>query len=389
MTDKEKLQQVRQNLLNQAEDIRQFLDESEETYFRNFQAEIVSNRRVNVTWESNIQGLFDIEYYRPNRDREWQHSVARYREPIPIEDLQTSIGFNSDVADVRLRAVKDGEVIEEFSAKKHEKKPEIKPIKYYGLWDFYAGTSNQRPSDDWKVDGEWPFNAGKSMDKTISHIVDAGLSAIPHGDVFLNNGANIESRVRDVISWADRHSNSVDIIHFMDEPFAKNVNPDQMLHALSYARSRSNKYDYAYTLNVAELTSLTGSGKVRGYGDFDYLWLQVYPYRIDVGNIADTRQALHNELDMRLEQMREIAPDSKYFIVGQGFYSLPGAGSNHKWRMPPDEAPLWYAEWVSNQPDVEGLFYWRRTGGRNDYVMMEHPDFDAFRKNVGKSRSDE
>ena len=124
MTETEKLQQVRQNLLAQAEDIRQFLDESEETYFRNFQAEIVSARRVNVTWESNQEGLFDIEYYRPNRDREWQHSVARYREPIPIEDLQTSIGFNSDVVDVRLRAVKDGEVIQEFSAKKDEGEPE-------------------------------------------------------------------------------------------------------------------------------------------------------------------------------------------------------------------------------------------------------------------------
>ena len=124
MNEKEKLKQVQQNLFAQAEDIRQFLDESEETYFRNFKAEIVSNDRVNVTWESNQEGLFDIEYYRPNQDREWQHSVAKYRELIPIQDLETSIGFNSDVTEVKFRAVLGGEVVEEFSAKTEEKEPE-------------------------------------------------------------------------------------------------------------------------------------------------------------------------------------------------------------------------------------------------------------------------
>ena len=118
MTDKEK--QIRHH----AEQIISLLDESEETYLRNFQAEIVSNRRVNVTWESNQEGLFDIEYYRPNQDREWQHSVAKYREPIQVEAGEVSIGFNSDVTEVKFRAVLGGEVVEEFSVKTEEKEPE-------------------------------------------------------------------------------------------------------------------------------------------------------------------------------------------------------------------------------------------------------------------------
>ena len=335
MTDKEKL------IRYHAEQILSLLDESEETYFRNFQAEIVSNSRVNVTWESNIQGLFDIEYYRPNQDREWQHSVARYREPIPIEDRQTSIGFNSDVVDVRLRAVKDGEVIEEFIAKKNIiEKP-------FGFWDAWNGRElASYPS----------ATIGKSMDRNVKPITDSGIPAIMHlGN--LEHETNQQQRAR-IDSIASFDTGNVPIIHFIDEYPKYGITSERMDDLADYARSKyGNKYKLAYTINLYQLLNVNEFAQ-----KFDYVFFQAYPYRDPADtenasfNIADTKQALFNELDLRLYQLKwKINAD--FWIVAQTF-------SGTKFRRPPSDSLKWYREWAA-QNDVGGVIGWKYFSDRN------------------------
>ena len=331
MTDREKLNQVRENLLNQAGEIQRFLDESEETYFRNFKAEIVSSSRVNVTWESNQEGLFDIEYYRPDQDREWQHSVAKYRELIPIEDLETSIGFNSDVTEVRLRAVKDGEVIETFSTQK-------KDI-LWGFWDAWSGSKLIEQG-----------TIGKSMERTVQPITDTGIPAIMHlGN--LNRETHQQQRAR-IDSIASFDTGNVPIVHFIDEPFAYGMTSERLDQLVDYARSKyGNKYKYAYTINLWQLLNINEFPE-----KFDYVFFQAYPYRDPADtennsfNIEDTKQALFNELDLRLSQLKsKIKAD--FWIVAQAFEGT-------KFRKPPKESFQWYQEWAS-QNDVSGVLYWK------------------------------
>lgn len=75
-----------------------------------FRVKLKGERRVECTWKAHVTGEMDIEYYRAG-EKEWKHSVARYRQAIKIEDEQTRIGFNSNVGIAYFRVVVDGEVV--------------------------------------------------------------------------------------------------------------------------------------------------------------------------------------------------------------------------------------------------------------------------------------
>ena len=365
MTDKEKLIQIR-NLIDEHLS-------GEESYFRNFQAEIVSKNRVNVTWESNMQGLFDIEYYRPDQDREWQHSVAKYREPIPIQDLQTSIGFNSDVVEVRLRAVKDGEVIEEFEAKKNEEKPE--PI-YFGYWDAHAAPDNQ-PANIHKL----PWN---DLDRFHGSKVIPMIGGFRHDDT----EADIRKRLSDRKNHIDSASD-VEWVMLMDEPFYKNFTPEKQELLIQCAKEEMGDYKYGFAYARGALVDQPNADR-RIPSNLDVAMVNYYPF-YDRDYIEHhewwhmwitTEAEFQNDLENVLDKLKDVP---EVYLTGQGHKS--DGSREMKYRQPPIESVQWYVN-ACYEYGLKGVLWWLWASRSRSIGMGEMPELYEEHKRVFETITD-
>jgi len=265
---------------------------------------------------------------------------------------------NDETSQVEIQIVDDG--IESnwsnpVSVKPYFEPPEP-PALWHGWWDHRVNKSSRLPSD------LVPYtNIGKSMERNISSIVDDGVAVIAQlGKVKETTQAQRKSRLAGLESGYFPSGAYVPIIHFVDEPINhENIDPRDLEDLADYGRSiYGNKYKYAYTINSGELYYPTDRPDSDYPQNFDYVFHQTYPYRNEGGSsflrsIGNTKSELFASLDLRLQTLRQKIPESKFFIVGQGFYG-------GKYNEPAADAPLWFMEWCLENTDyVHGLLWWK------------------------------
>jgi hypothetical protein len=193
MTDREKLRQVQQNLINQAEDIELFLNDDP---ISDFQATISGNR-INCTWKANQSGEMDIEYYAAGVHKEWQHSVAKYIDLIDIEDESVSIGIG-DFPEWKLRAVVGDWKSEIITVKKVKREPGPEP----------------KPA----MSTEWE-SIGKIIQSGDSEGTDYRVTGVLEGDetiLLYQSKHNLSGKARTAVSGA--YSDDLKNWSFLDNP---------------------------------------------------------------------------------------------------------------------------------------------------------------------------
>jgi len=328
---------------------------------------------VRVEWEPALSKKdgFDIWYYDPQRHREWQLNIRMH---VPDADLaQGQWDFPIWEGTWRFQARWDGgasDVVEyTYIQGKEEPEPEEPepPVKrrviHHGFWDHYINDSRTLP------DSLLPYvNIGKSMSRTVNRITRKGLPAIMHlGNLSNETDSQRKSRIRSFPQYIPSGAD-VEIIHFIDEPMGTFSGPE-LDELVDYAREiHGDKYKYAYTINSAELY-YPGLRVHDTYAQrFDYVFHQAYPYRKEGGdsylrNIGDSREELFASLDLRLKTLKEKIPNSKFWMIGQGFHG-------QKWRLPPVKSPIWYMEWCMAN-DVEGLLWWKYFTTRGSWDALD------------------
>jgi len=330
---------------------------------------------VRVEWDpalSKKEG-FDIWYYDPQRHREWQLNIKMH---VPDADLSKGqwdfpiwagtwyfqARWDGGASDVAEYTYTQGKEVEE-----PEPEEPTEPVKrrviYHGFWDHYINDSRTLPDD------LLPYvNIGKSMSRTVNRITRKGLPAIMHlGNLSNETDSQRKSRIRSFPQYIPSGAD-VEIIHFIDEPMGTFSGPE-LDELVDYAREvHGDKYKYAYTINSAELY-YPGLRVHDTYAQrFDYVFHQAYPYRKEGGdsylrNIGDTRDELFASLDLRLKTLKEKIPNSKFWMIGQGFHG-------QKWRLPPVKSPIWYMEWCMAN-DVEGLLWWKYFTTRGSWDALD------------------
>src|SRR5690625_1445924 len=327
---------------------------------------------VRVEWDPALSKKdgFDIWYYDPQRHREWQLNIKMH---VPDADLSKGQwdfpiwagtwrfqarwdGGASDVAEYTYTQGKEVKEVE-------EPEPVKRRVIHHGFWDHYINDSRTLP------DSLLPYvNIGKSMSRTVNRITKKGLPAIMHlGNLSNETDSQRKSRIRSFPQYIPSGAD-VEIIHLIDEPMGTFSGPE-LDELVDYARSiHGDQYTYAYTINSAELY-YPGLRVHDTYAQrFDYVFHQAYPYRKEGGdsylrNIGDTREELFASLDLRLKTLKEKIPNSKFWMIGQGFHG-------QKWRLPPVDSPKWYMEWCMAN-DVEGLLWWKYFTTRGSWDSLD------------------
>ena len=359
---------------------------------------------VRVEWEpalSKKEG-FDIWYYDPQRHKEWQLNIKMH---VPDADLSKGQwdfpiwagtwrfqarwdGGASDVAEYTYTQGKEEpepEEPEEPTAPepKDPEPPVQRRVIPIGFWDHYINDSRTLPNS------LLPYvNIGKSMSRTVNPITKAGLPAIMHlGNLSSETQDERKKRVRSIPQYVQNRD--VDIIHFIDEPLSKGIPGPVLDELVDYAREvHGDKFKYAYTINGGELY-YPNNRTVNTYAQrFDYVFHQSYPYRHYGGEsylrrIGDTKAELFASLDLRLKTLKEKIPNSKFWFVPQGFYSVNAKKEDRKYKIPPVDSPIWYTEWAMANEEVQGLIWWKYFTTRDKvwHAMDRMPEhMESFKK---------
>lgn len=335
---------------------------------------------VRAEWDPALAELpdFDIWFYTPEKHRPWQLNILMH---VPDADLSQGYweipldpegdwyfearaeGFRSGVVEFNYTQGKEDPEPEPQPEPEEPEEPVKRRVIYHGFWDHYINDSRTLP------DSLLPYvNIGKSMSRTVNRITRNGLPAIMHlGNLSRENDEDRKKRIRSFPQYIPSGA-EVEIIHFIDEPLGTFSGPE-LDELVDYAREiHGDKYKYAYTINSAELY-YPGLRVHDTYAQrFDYVFHQAYPYRKEGGssylrNIGDTKAELFASLDLRLKTLKEKIPNSKFWMIGQGFHG-------QKWRVPPVKSPIWYMEWCMAN-DVEGLLWWKYFTTRGSWDALD------------------
>src|SRR5690625_974525 len=351
---------------------------------------------VRVEWDPELSELpgFDVWYYDPQRHREWQLNIKMH---VPDADLSKGqwdfpiwagtwhfqARWDGGASDVVEYTYTQGEEVEEPEPEEPEP-PVQRRVIHHGFWDHYINDSRTLP------DSLLPYvNIGKSMSRTVNRITKKGLPAIMHlGNLASESQDERKKRVRSIPQYIPNNA-TVDIIHFVDEPLSKGIPGPVLDELVDYAREiHGDKYKYAYTINGGELY-YPNNRTVNTYAQrFDYVFHQSYPYRHYGGesylrNIGNTKAELFASLDLRLKTLKEKIPNSKFWFVPQGFYSVNKKKEDRKYKEPPVESPIWYTEWAMANEEVQGLIWWKYFTTRDKvwWAMDRMPEhMESFKK---------
>lgn len=152
-----------------------------------------------------------------------------------------------------------------------------------------------------------------------------------------------------------------------DEPLTRHhgFTTEEMNFLYDGFKERAPEFQFGFVHTVGEVNR-------GGLPRQDFTILGAYPFFHQEfhNNGVHDRQSFDNWIDNRIAQGRKEGSDT-IFIIGQGFYNPDSAPDRRrKWRKPPVEAPLWYAE-AAVRNNVAGMLWWVYSINRNDTVGLE------------------
>ncbi|WP_234572241.1 hypothetical protein [Rhodohalobacter sp. 614A] len=235
----------------------------------------------------------------------------------------------------------------------------------YGFWDYVSPDI-------------FPHVNTVKIDIDDVRDVPDGVQIIPYIGNFKPDG-NWEKRMRNKLSrLKDVDPKRIPFIILLDEPISKGWKRPEMEAIIDFAKETDDRFSYTFSFTRTHTERRRNSEYPR---NLDVAIINYYPfYREEItgrtyANIQ-TEEQFYEDFQSVIEAGRRKAPDIKWVITGQAFY-------NDKWRQPPDEAPIWYVDFISENEDIIGLtwFTWEWRGSIEEGSAKEMP---AFLENVEK-----
>lgn len=219
--------------------------------------------------------------------------------------------------------------------------------KLYGYWDHLYAPNKGRSLLSF-------VNAGKGLSVVQGkEITKQGIKSIPSISGFKSTDS--DSKLRKRVGWYKKAlheigAKNIAFVLLLDEPFSKGFTVKQLETIVDEAHSvfgKNFKFGYTFTRGT-----ILGNRKLPQ--NVDYVGINFYPFYEAIRGYPQiyTRKEFNDLFSIVMwSARRKAAPNARFFITGQGFYQ-PG-----KWRKPPVQSPLWYAEFIQKANDIDGLLW--------------------------------
>lgn len=327
---------------------------------------------LEIAWENNSSEEIDIQYSRVGMEKvhsiQWMLHSPDYHPPAlnigqqtytigspPNDSYQIVVGTGNWDGDWFQFSYSDTVFVDEQIVAVPDTLREIN----MGMW--YGGSWGN-------IEKVWVDDVSESSGRIIP---------------FIGNFSSDDSENK----WRSRLSNKgsefagidperVEYIILDDEPYASGFTTAQLERLIDIAREEIGDYKYGFTFartNVVDEPTLPQN--------MDVLGMNFYPFYLD--HIywhpqITTEQEFYDFFDEVMEIARSKAPAGMEFsITGQGFYDIPDG--KEKWRKPPVDSPLWYANFINENEDIT-TFLWFLEDTNRSWVGVN--DMPLFRENV-------
>ncbi|TVQ05171.1 MAG: hypothetical protein EA359_03980, partial [Balneolaceae bacterium] len=223
----------------------------------------------------------------------------------------------------------------------------MRPHILYGYWDHESGPDEGREFLS-------HVNVGKSRSRSVRNIIRQGIPAIPIITGFRNNGTESDwkSRLADSVTFFNGYSGSdIPCILLIDEPFASGWTTGQLETLVNLSKEVIGEhFNYGFTVTEGNVRY---NNTLKLPENASYIFVNYYPFRVDPveDKVGSTKAGFIREFERTIEALRDKAgKNTRFGITGQAFFG-------QKWRIPPIESPLWYAEAVKSQNDIDILLW--------------------------------
>lgn len=342
-----------------------------------------------IAWDYNeASHVMDLEYYAPGIHEEWQHSYARYREPLSPKAKKWSIGVGINKP-FKVRAVIGEWISEPITIQPADVNnnpgsggeqgldlPEIDREIWFGWWDAYkAGEARQYATANMlTAAGEnWITDELQYSEKVIPMIGGFGATGNANTDHLIKQRAGSTYR-----STFEKFKDKIAYGVVQDEPWSRGKMTNKQVKLMMDSAS---VLPVPIALTITRATVFDESRIIPD--STDIVQVQAFPFfRDDIDNAekypqVKTRQNFLDYWETILTAIRKKAPGRPVVITAQGF-------SNNKWGNLPVESPMWYAELASIYDFVIG-FIWYAWHDKSGATGLNHmPDVyesvkDAYR----------
>lgn len=377
MNERQKLEQVRNNLLAQAEDIELFLNGA--------QISILSARiekdRVLIRWQSDSAGEFDFQWYNTEYQQPWQNSRTKWT-PGEFPDLSDELhdfGLNpgrdkSHDDKWKVRAVSlEGEPLTESVYVKSEEpeepetpEPTPEPLKLFtAFW-----SSNQVPENDLKKLMTAGHDSGLERSE-MQKIVNEGRKVIPGFGGFRPD--HTDRQLRDRVGWyTDTFEKigweNIEYILLTDEPIRHKRLSKRQCEVIAGEANRLYNAPVGYTFQRGTIIMDELPENI------DVIGINFYPF-FDEGSDGYPHVFTYEEFSelfsYTLDKAREKVPGKPFVITAQVFGNRT---ASVPWRVPEPETSEWYLKAISEHPDIIGLTFWGWDAGHRWIGFSELPE---------------
>ncbi|MDR9366403.1 MAG: hypothetical protein RI575_13775 [Balneolaceae bacterium] len=211
--------------------------------------------------------------------------------------------------------------------------------KLYGYWD-----SVYTPVDS-------PANVYKGYTNELDNLPEGKLIPMISGFSPDDSQHDVRQRLQLHLDIIDEYNN-IEFVLLHDEPRHKGLSVELLEMIVDEAKKIKPNYRYAFTFSRgnARNADLPSNIDIVGINFYPFYYQSYYPQRH-----FTTKQQFNDHLSSTIRSVKSKVKNAEIFIVGQGFYD------ESKYRKPPVESALWYAEFAKKSEEVVGLlwFEWR------------------------------
>jgi GNAT superfamily N-acetyltransferase len=212
--------------------------------------------------------------------------------------------------------------------------------KLYGYWDSLY-TPEGAPGNVWKV-------YTTELDR-----VPENINVIPMISGFepdMSRSA-VQQHLQLHLDIIDEYDN-IEFILLHDEPRHKGFSVELLELIVEEAKKINPDYRYAFTFSRgnARNEDLPSNADIVGINFYPFYYQSYYPQRY-----FTTKKQFNDHLNSTIRSVKSKVENAEILVVGQGIYD------ESKYREPPVESALWYAEYIKKSENIIGLlwFEWR------------------------------
>lgn len=324
----------------------------------------IDEKLMKVQWEYLGEGdpLVDIEIRDATEGGSWL-SMKSYNKNWDIKASKGEhlVGLGEKNTDknkweVRIWVLDDPKIVSDtelLSPRKQDQDEEDSPMnKLVGFWDGYLA-----PIEGVNLYKTYPGEDG------ISNAIEKGCKIAFMISGFNKNMTEYEIRKR----WRDKAQQlttkireNLELVYVMDEPISKGFSVEKMEEMVRIGKEEFGSFKFGY--------SHTGDHSLSNRPfpeNVDFVGINLYRFyypeadhvtQLGEEYYIETEEEFIDFAEQHLDSIRKKVPGAEIVITGQAFYYKDH--KKKKYRIPPDESPLWYAELLRRNDDVISLLWY-------------------------------